>query len=187
MRRVVKIIGIMSIMNTAIVEAFRRHKMLQKKRNENIGKVVCIYGKDILDSDNFLLSHSFIQHGKQSVFQHSVDVANLSLKLSRILPAKFQERELVRGALLHDYFLYDWHTKKYKFRRIKDVKQLHGFSHPRIALNNADKDFELSEREREIIRKHMWPLTAQPPMCREAWIVTAADKICSIRETICRF
>ena len=30
----------------------------------------------------------------------------------------------------------------------------------------------------------MWPLTVVPPMCREAWIVTTADKWCSLLETI---
>ena len=30
----------------------------------------------------------------------------------------------------------------------------------------------------------MWPLTVIPPMCREAWIVTTADKYCSLLETL---
>lgn len=36
----------------------------------------------------------------------------------------------------------------------------------------------------EIIRKHMWPFTIAPPTCREAWIVTAADKYCSLPEML---
>lgn len=33
-------------------------------------------------------------------------------------------------------------------------------------------------------KKHMWPLTISAvPMCREAWIVTMADKWCSLMET----
>ena len=39
-------------------------------------------------------------------------------------------------------------------------------------------------REKDIIKKHMWPLTISAvPMCREAWIVTMADKWCSLMET----
>ena len=30
----------------------------------------------------------------------------------------------------------------------------------------------------------MWPLTVIPPMCREAWVVTMADKYSSLLETI---
>ena len=38
--------------------------------------------------------------------------------------------------------------------------------------------------EKDIIKKHMWPLTIVPPVCREAWIVTMADKYCSLMETL---
>ena len=39
-------------------------------------------------------------------------------------------------------------------------------------------------KEKEIIRKHMWPLTIIPPTCREAWIVNSADTFISLMETI---
>lgn len=51
-------------------------------------------------------------------------------------------------------------------------------------MRNASREYRLTEREKEIIRKHMWPLTVVPPTCREAWIVTAADKWCSMLETL---
>ena len=42
----------------------------------------------------------------------------------------------------------------------------------------------MSEIEKETIRRHMFPLNPIPPRCREAWIVTLADKICSGGETV---
>ena len=81
--------------------------------------------------------------------------------------------------LLHDYFLYDWH-----FKDLKNPHKLHGFYHPSRALHNAQKEYTLTKRQEDIIKKHMWPLTVVPPMCREAWIVTAADKYCSFMETV---
>lgn len=152
-------------------------------------KTVDLHGKEILHSESFNKSKDYIQHGKKSVFQHSVDVANMSVKISRVLPFKFEEKSLVRGALLHDYFQYDWHDKntRPKVRVIKDIKKLHGFTHPQTALKNANRDFKLNPIEKEIIKKHMWPLTSVPPMCREAWVVTLADKVCSLKETICRY
>lgn len=45
------------------------------------------------------------------------------------------------------------------------------------------RDFDLSERECDIISKHMFPLTLVPPMHRESWIVSMADKYCALRET----
>lgn len=157
-----------------------------RRKNSNVNRVVKKHGKDIFDSDKFKNSKQYIQHGKKSVFQHSVDVAKMSIKISRLLPFEFKEREIIRGALLHDYFLYDWHNRKVKIRKPGDIFKLHGFTHASTAMRNADRDFHLSEIEKEIIRKHMWPLNASPPKNREAWVVTFADKICSIKETVCR-
>lgn len=141
------------------------------------------YAEDILESYNFRRTEQYMQHGSISVRRHCLSVAECSIVIEeklRRLGVRCQERELVRGALLHDYFLYDWHDK-YSHGR------LHGFHHPRVALVNADREYRLSARERDIIEKHMWPLTVKPPMCREAWIVTAADKYCSLKETLfCR-
>ena len=137
------------------------------------------YASDILKSGNFQSTRNFIQHGTIPVHRHCIDVANQSIKISKSLKIPCNERELIRGALLHDYFLYDWHD-----RTRKDYQKLHGFYHPGIALRNAEKEYHLSGRERDIIKKHMWPLTIVPPMCREAWIVTMADKYCSLLETL---
>lgn len=93
---------------------------------------------------------------------------------------KSEEKDIIRGALLHDYFLYDWHHHKHD----RGLWNMHGFSHPRTALKNAGREYRLSPREQDIIKKHMWPLTIVPPLCREAWIVTAADKYCSFLETV---
>ena len=57
------------------------------------------------------------------------------------------------------------------------------FTHPMTALRNADRDFDLTDTERDIIKKHMFPLTVIPPTCREGWIVCLADKYCSLYET----
>ena len=122
----------------------------------------------------------FIQHGNTSCLLHCIAVAYYCYRLAeRFKALKGHENELVRGALLHDYFLYDWHDKNRP-----DFKPWHGFYHPGVALKNASKEYHLSPREKDIIKKHMWPLTVIPPMCREAWIVSTADKVCSLRETL---
>lgn len=137
------------------------------------------HAADILSSKNFDRTKEFIQHGNMTVNNHCFNVAKYSLAISQKLPFQFSEKDLVRGALLHDYFLYDWHDKD----RAK-IFGFHGFYHPGIALKNADEEYDLSLREKDIIKKHMWPLTIIPPMCREAWIVSAADKWCSLMETV---
>lgn len=137
------------------------------------------YGADILKSDNFRSTRKYIQHGSIAVHRHCLDVAQQSIAINRKLGIHCQERDLIRGALLHDYFLYDWHNKERE-----NYQFLHGFYHPGIALKNAQKEYQLTPREADIIAKHMWPLTVVPPLCREAWVVSAADKYCSLLETL---
>lgn len=134
---------------------------------------------DILSSRNFRRTREHIQHGNVTVNSHVLNVARYSLALSERLHIRCSKRELVRGALLHDYFLYDWHQPD-----MEHPHKLHGFYHPGVALKNAAKEYKLTNRERDIIKHHMWPLTVKPPRCREAWIVTTADKWCSLMETI---
>lgn len=122
-------------------------------------------------------SRGFYQHGTTSVYKHSLRVAYYSLILAEWLCLREHREELVRGALLHDYFLYDWHEKD-------KSHCLHGFRHPFTALRNAGEDFELSEREKNIIVRHMFPLIPIPPTCMEGWIVCVVDKGCSIYETL---
>lgn len=120
----------------------------------------------------------YIQHGDTSCLMHSIAVAYYSYAAARRLRLlRFRDSELIRGALLHDYFLYDWHTPD-------GTHPLHGFSHPAAALVNAREDFKLSPVEEDIIREHMFPLTPlAPPTCKESLLVCVVDKICSLRET----
>lgn len=139
--------------------------------------IVLKHGADLLISDKLLLECSFIQHGNTTVLEHSFNVACISLLIAYVLHIKIKERETVRGALLHDYFLYDWHCKRKNSR-------LHGFTHARTALYNADRDFTINNIERNIIIRHMFPLNLTPPKYRESLIVCIADKIGAIAETL---
>lgn len=126
------------------------------------------------------LTRSFIQHGDVSVYAHMLSVARHSLHMAQVLAragVDIDTRSLMRGALLHDYFLYDWHDSDPSHR-------LHGFKHPFFALERAEEDFDLTPIERNIIARHMFPLVPIPPACREAWIVCLADKACALDETI---
>lgn len=126
------------------------------------------------------LTRSFVQHGSTSVYAHVCSVARTSLACADALAhcgVPVDRASLLRGALLHDYFLYDWHDPQNGHR-------WHGFTHPRTACKNASKDFSLTPREQNIISRHMFPLVPVPPTCREAWIVCLADKWCALRETI---
>ncbi len=148
-------------------------------RQRQIQRQIKDSAPDILQSGNFRRTRQHIQHGDVTVNEHVWNVARHSVEFCDRLHIPCRKEELIRGALLHDYFLYDWH-QPHKTNPFK----LHGFFHPGIALKNAAEEYDLTDRERDIIKKHMWPLTVIPPTCREAWIVTAADKYCSLMETM---
>lgn len=132
----------------------------------------------VCKNSRMLESGRYMQHGCTSVFRHSVSVAHYSFYLAWKMHIPVNEKALIRGALLHDYFLYDWHDKN------SHHKRPHGFYHPSAALANAERDFDLNWRVKNTIKRHMFPLTPIPPKCLEGWIVCAADKICSTKETI---
>ena len=145
-----------------------------------LAKELLTRGKDIILSPEAQVLKTFTQHGETTVFEHCVSVAKYSLLmahfLERTFKISFDKDSLVRGALLHDYFLYDWHDKTVPGRRI------HGFTHPATARKNAERDFGLNDLERDIISKHMFPVTPFPPMHRESVLVNLADKWCALCE-----
>ena len=119
----------------------------------------------------------YIQHGNTSCFEHCVAVAYISFYIAKKMHISCDYNSMIRGALLHDYFLYDWHEKDTR-------PKLHGFRHARTALENASRDFDLTPIEIDIIEKHMFPLNLKLPKYRESYIVNIADKISSSYETI---
>lgn len=131
----------------------------------------------LLSMPQFGQMAAYTQHGHTSCLQHSLAVAYYSYWLCRRLHLNISYKGLIRGALLHDFFLYDWHEKSLTHR-------WHGFFHPKRALSNAGELFQLSRMERNIIISHMWPLTLRSlPTCRAAVIVCLMDKFCSLVET----
>ncbi len=84
---------------------------------------------------------------------------------------------MVKGALLHDYFLYDWHKPNRSHR-------FHGLTHPETALANAMREWALNEMEADIIKKHMFPLIPILPRYKESVVVCIADKVCSTAEML---
>ena len=141
-------------------------------------------GKDILESRKFRLSNTYYQHNDTTVMRHSINVAANSISIAKKIEwigFCIDRKALVRGALLHDYFGYDYHDAN---AAGNIHPHLHGFFHPAIAAANARRDFEVTKREYTIIKRHMWPLTIVPPVSIEGWIVCIADKYCAVREGI---
>lgn len=130
---------------------------------------------DLLKSSVVRSMEGFIQHSDVTCLNHCINVSYGSFLLCRLLGMDY--RSAARGALLHDFFLYDWHVTR-------PMNGPHAFSHPHTALKNACDIFELNRKEKDIIVKHMWPVTMIPPRCAEALVVSLIDKCCALMETV---
>ena len=130
---------------------------------------------DILTNDEFVKLEEYGHHNSNRL-QHSVNVAYRSYKLSKKF--NWDVRKTARAALLHDFFLVDNYTIDKKNR----VKTL--FHHPDYALDNSLKYFELSDKEQNIIKTHMFPIGIHVPKYKESVLVDVVDDYISIREAM---
>ena len=133
---------------------------------------------EFLEAAAPLLEHPMVRalsqhnhHRGKTRLDHVKEVAWLSFLLGKRFSLDCQA--IVRGALLHDLFFYDW---------LREGPRFHGFRHHNISLKNARKITSLSKKEEDIIKKHMWPLTIIPPFYKESLIVCLVDTFCSTRD-----
>ena len=124
---------------------------------------------------------SYIQHGDVTTLEHCLRVALISYLLVKLLHLRVDLWVLLVGALLHDFYLYDWHDP----HEAQPLFEMHGFTHARKAAYNARKYFDVDDRVVSVIYSHMFPLNLTAvPKRREAVIVCVADKIAATQETV---
>ena len=131
--------------------------------------------KDIISNSSVLSLKEHTQHMNSSRFEHCYDVAYYTYKICKKWGLDYISA--TRGAMLHDFYFYDWRHKG-----VKGQKRFHAYRHPRIAWHNANENFELNEVEKDVIIKHMWPLTWRLPRYKESYVVTIVDKYCATKE-----
>ena len=135
--------------------------------------------RDIINHPDYQKMKELIAHGRITVYEHSLDVARLCFRYNIRRNMGIDEKELVTGALLHDFYLYDWHDASIRVPLFK----MHGYTHPSTACKNALERFKIDEKTRNVIKSHMWPLTLRSvPTDKAAWLVCMCDKIVATRE-----
>lgn len=132
---------------------------------------------DILANVEVQKMKGYTHHSNVSCFEHSMHVAYWNYLICSFF--KWDVVAATRAGMLHDMFLYDWHDY-----RAESIRKLHGFAHPRYALDHARDNFELSSKEEDIILKHMFPLTLALPRYRETCVIIITDKLCAFSEVI---
>lgn len=135
--------------------------------------MVCI--ADLLSNEKVQKLQNYEQHVRTNRLSHSLNVAYYSFRLAKLIGA--DPRQAARAGLLHDLYWYNWHDTK--------TPENHAYFHPRLALKNAERVTELTEREKDAIVKHMWPLSKGMPKYKESYAVTIADKYAAALE-VCK-
>ncbi len=133
--------------------------------------------KNILDNEEFKKIDKIEHHGI-SRLDHSMRVAYYSYKVAKFLRLDYVKT--ARGGLLHDFFLSP------EDRTTKD-RFVSTFVHPKEALQTAKKHFELSRKEEDMIRSHMFPINPSVPKYAESWVVSTVDKVVAVNELSLKF
>lgn len=131
--------------------------------------------KKIIYTESFLKLKNFYHHGPITTYSHSIKVAYYAYKYAKKHHIRVNEQELIRSALLHDLYFYDWHDRN-------NGIHLHGLFHPKTAVLNAQNHYNITANERKHMIYHMFPLTLLPPTTKAGWIICYCDKLATLSD-----
>ena len=145
--------------------------MIRYKKDKKYLSII----NNILENNEFKKMEN-IKHHNTTRMDHSIKVSYYSYKCAKILGLDY--KCVARGGLLHDF--YDEEISKCE--KVKDKVLLFSVKHPDIACENAKSIVELNEKEENIIKTHMFPVSNKVPKYAESWLVSLVDKILSTVE-----
>lgn len=129
---------------------------------------------DLLNNQLVLEMRKYRQHHRVTCYDHCLYVSYNTYSICK--KHNLDYISAARAGLLHDLFLYDWR------RRENGRKGLHAFTHPTEALKKASSITNLNDKEIDIIKNHMWPVTPRFPKYKETYIITLVDKYFAVVE-----
>lgn len=144
------------------------------KKYENNKEYLLII-KDIIENDEFK-KISNIKHHNTTRLDHCMKVSYYSYLVAKSLNLDY--KDVARGGLLHDFYI----DKISDCDKLKDKLLLFSIKHPNDAVNNASSNFELTDKQINIIESHMFPVDYKLPKYAESWIVSTVDKVLSFSE-----
>lgn len=131
---------------------------------------------DIDNSNEFQKTKEIVHHGMNR-YDHSRRVSYYSYKIAKKLGLSYEE--VARAALLHDFFLVNNKNISIKEKMNTLV------NHPKYALKYSEKFFDLTEKEKDIIVTHMFPVApTRVPKYAESWLVDIVDDVVAIVEEV---
>lgn len=125
---------------------------------------------DITANPEYQQLKNYVHHNCTNRYQHCLNVAWYTFLWCK--KAGLNYKSAARGAMCHDFYLYD-NAQFYK------TNMRHSVVHPRYALLNTRLHFETDPVMEDCIVHHMWPAGSGMPTTPEGMIVTLADKYCA--------
>lgn len=120
------------------------------------------------------------QHRTSNTYRHVCLVCEECIYYGIRKRKRYDYKSLIRGALLHDFYFYDWRVDKVN-------KKGHASKHPFRAIENAKKYFNLNKIELDIISSHMWPINLfKFPKTKEGRLVMLVDKMVTLKEVFAK-
>ena len=129
---------------------------------------------EILNKEKVQQMKKYRQHYNINCFYHCLFVSYNTYLICK--KHNLDYISAARAGMVHDLFLYDWR------KRERGRKGLHAYTHGKTAFKKASEILNLNDKEKDMIIKHMWPVTLAIPKYKETFILTFVDKYFAIAE-----
>ena len=129
---------------------------------------------EILNKEKVQQMKKYRQHYNINCFYHCLFVSYNTYLICK--KHNLDYISAARAGMVHDLFLYDWR------KRERGRKGLHAYTHGKTAFKEASEILNLNDKEKDMIIKHMWPVTLAVPKYKETFVITLVDKYFAVAE-----
>ena len=148
-----------------------------KLTNERKQKLEEIYHR-YLNDEKVLKMKDVPAHRGSNTYLHTFKLVKEVMRKAIKSKKDLDLENLLIATIFHDYYLYDW-------RKVKDRPHPHGKYHPHIAVENAKRDFDISDTAAEMMETHMWPFNLfHLPKGKEARLLCNVDTWVALKECL---
>ena len=134
--------------------------------------------KHYLHDEKVLKMKDVPAHRGSNTYLHTFKLVKEVMRKAVKSRKELDLENLLVATIFHDYYLYDW-------RKVIDRPHPHGKYHPHIAVMNAKRDFDISDKAAEMIETHMWPFNLfHIPKGKEARLLCNVDTWVAFKECL---
>ncbi len=152
--------------------------------NQELENKIQQYINEFMKIPEFKQGFKQTHHYNTTVSDHSIHVAIISAKICYYLNKMgmhFAIDGVIRVSLLHDVGIVG--------ARKKTIKEMDGHClaiyHPLKSVEIAENTLlDLTDREKNIIETHMFPLSQHFPKYKESWLIVISDKVAFTKDIL---